>query len=376
VQLELDGVMAGEENPSYLTDQLITYLGNKRQLIKPIDQVFGEIKKDLDDKSLKSCDVFTGSGVIARLMKKHSSHVFANDLEKYATTIANAYLANENDIDIKGLQKTIKKINEVVDSGKGPKGFFAELYAPKDDNNIKPGERVFYTNANARRIDAYAQLIQEAPRKFRDLLYAPLLSSASIHANTGGVFKGFYKDSQTGLGKFGGNGADALKRILSPITLEMPTFSNFNTESTVFNVDAAELPALLPEIDVAYMDPPYNQHPYGSNYFMLNLIVNYVRPSEISDVSGIPADWNRSDYNKKKESMKALTALCQEIPSRYIVLSFSDDGFLDPDDLVAMFSSLGKTKKLDIDYNTYRASRNLENRAIKIKEHLFICKKK
>ena len=32
------------------------------------------------------------------------------------------------------------------------------------------------------------------------------------------------------------------------------------------------------DLDLAYFDPPYNQHPYGSNYFMLNLLVHYRRP--------------------------------------------------------------------------------------------------
>ena len=54
--------------------------------------------------------------------------------------------------------------------------------------------------------------------------------------------------------------------------------------------------------DLAYFDPPYNQHPYGSNYFMLNLVSSYERPNveKISRVSGIPKDWNRSVFNKKR----------------------------------------------------------------------------
>ena len=39
-----------------------------------------------------------------------------------------------------------------------------------------------------------------------------------------------------------------------------------------------ELAADLPPLDLVYLDPPYNQHPYGSNYFMLNLLVDYRAP--------------------------------------------------------------------------------------------------
>ena len=58
----------------------------------------------------------------------------------------------------------------------------------------------------------------------------------------------------------------------------------------------------LPPVDVAYLDPPYNQHPYGSNYFMLNLLASGREPAaeELSQVSGIPKNWNRSHYNKSR----------------------------------------------------------------------------
>ncbi|MDR0684304.1 MAG: DNA adenine methylase [Spirochaetaceae bacterium] len=40
------------------------------------------------------------------------------------------------------------------------------------------------------------------------------------------------------------------------------------------NGDSNKIINNIPEVDLAYLDPPYNQHPYGSNYFMLNLILD------------------------------------------------------------------------------------------------------
>ncbi len=77
-----------------------------------------------------------------------------------------------------------------------------------------------------------------APPDMRDLLPGPLLSEASIHANTAGVFKGFYKDRRTGVGRFGGTGSDALIRILGEITLEVPVLSNFECDYQVLQEDA------------------------------------------------------------------------------------------------------------------------------------------
>ena len=63
--------------------------------------------------------------------------------------------------------------------------------------------------------------------------------------------------------------------------------------------DANAVARRLKGLDLVYVDPPYNQHPYGSNYFMLDLLLRYERPERISRVSGIPADWQRSGYNVK-----------------------------------------------------------------------------
>jgi adenine-specific DNA-methyltransferase len=375
MQLEIEEFTSNMEDPAYLSEQLITYLGNKRSLIGSIEKVVQKVCQSLGKERLLTCDVFSGSGVVSRMLKKYSYEIHANDFESYAAVVSRAYLTNKYEIDFKLLSNTIDKINKIVLDGKGPKGFIRKLYSPLDDANIKFGERVFYTNENARRIDAYAQLIREEPEKLQDLLLGPLLSAASMHANTGGVFKGFYKNSDTGIGQFGGSGVDAISRIMSPIELRLPVLSKFDSKVSVSQTDAAILCNEMKPVDLAYLDPPYNQHPYGSNYFMLNLIVNYKEPLSISEVSGIPDDWQRSPYNKKYEAFETLKALVTKLPSRYILLSFSDDGFLNPKDLQSLFNNLGKTEVFDIEYNTYRASRNLSGRAKKITEHLFLVEK-
>jgi adenine-specific DNA-methyltransferase len=337
--------------------------------------VVESVRADLGGRRISSLDAFSGSGIVSRLLKRHSDCIWTNDLEDYATVISRAYLSNKSEIDTNALHTIISSLNETVANGQRPKGFIAELYAPIDDKNIQDGERVFYSTENAQRLDAYAQLIKQQPEHFQNLLFGPLLSAASVHANTGGVFKGFYKDSKTGLGKFGGSGGDALKRILAPILLKEPVLSRFESEVNVIQGDAADLPNKVTKLDLAYLDPPYNQHPYGSNYFMLNLILNYNRPSDVSRVSGIPSDWNRSDYNIRQKSFEALSDLVQRLDATYTIISFSDDGFLDPKILTEFLQKLGDVKVVDIDYNTFKGSRNLASRSMRITEHLFILKR-
>ena len=97
----------------------------------------------------------------------------------------------------------------------------------KDENQITAEDRVFYTRDNARRLDNYRRMLPSVPSDLREMVLGPLLSEASIHANTAGVFKGFYKDRHTGIGRFGGSNGDALLRIRGPIRLAPPDSQPF-----------------------------------------------------------------------------------------------------------------------------------------------------
>jgi len=323
---------------------------------------------------LKMFDVFSGSGIVARYFKKFSELLIVNDLEKYSTIINECYLSNENEINIFSLRKQYFEIIEEIDKNL-KKGIISELYAPKDDENIKPNERVFYTSRNAMYIDTARQLIEKIHQKEQKYFLAPLLSEASIHANTSGVFKGFYKNKETGIGQFGGQNKDALFRIKGNIKLPFPLFSNFNCETIISNGDSNKIIKDLPEVDIAYLDPPYNQHPYGSNYFMLNLILDYKYPDSTSKISGIPENWNRSNYNKSQKALQSLTELVEGIKAKYILISFNSEGFITIEQMKEMLKKIGKLQVLETKYNTFRGSRNLNNREIHVKEYLYLLEK-
>lgn len=386
------------ENPEYLQSQLITYIGNKRALLPFIEQAVDIVRKDLNKDKLTCLDIFSGSGIVSRFLKQYSSFIAVNDLENYACIISKCYLSNktpelENQLKkihsqlISRIQEKIKQLenDRHTNTYKTP-GFISELYSPADINNIQKSERCFYTPYNANYIDLCRQLIEEIPQEFRHFFIAPLLSEASIHANTAGIFKGFYKNSRTGTGQFGGNGKNALSRILGQISLPLPVFSNFNCESQIFNQNANDLVCTneLYEkagkektFDLAYFDPPYNQHPYGSNYFMLNLIANYSRPEEdkISRVSGIPKNWNRSSYNKKKQVCQVFYDLVNNVRAKYVLISFNSEGFISKDEMTELLEKCGKVQILESQYNTFRGSRNLKEREIHVKEYLFLVRK-
>ena len=370
--LSLESTGSGRlEDPRFLKEQLLTYIGNKRSLLSQIRGAVSEVSETLGRRP-RCLDAFAGSGVVSRLFKSQASRVISNDLEAYAQVMAQCYLSNRTDVPFDRLGHLTRLLNAEAASATSTDGFIERLYAPADDHDIRPGERVFYTRDNARRLDFFSQAIREQEPALVPYLLGPLLSAASVHANTAGVFKGFYKDSATGLGRFGGKGEDALTRIKGQIELRLPVLSNFATTFEALQGDANRLPQIIDDIDLAYFDPPYNQHPYGSNYFMLNLLVDYREPVEMSRVSGIPTDWRRSGYNVKKESEELLGKLVREIPARFILLSFNDEGFVSPDAMNNLLGELGSVKEFRTMYNTYRGSRNLRDRSLHVTEHLYL----
>jgi len=364
-----------QEESGFLTEQLITYIGNKRSLLPFIEDALLLIQAELGKSKLVSADLFSGSGVVARLLKGYASHLLVNDMEGYTQTINRCYLSNSTERDMAALKRTYESLRGQLGSGL-VSGFISRLYAPEDDNRILPGERVFYTRRNAEYIDTARMAIEQIDKEIQAFFLAPLLYEASVKANTAGVFKGFYKNSETGVGQYGGNGRHALTRILAEIELPFPVFSRYDCTLQIEQRLAEEVATDLHGFDVVYIDPPYNQHPYGSNYFMLNLINEYREPTDYSTVSGIPKDWKRSVFNSKNTALDTLSSICNAIGSKYLLISFNSEGFVSRDQMEQMLGEYGELRVYEQRYNTFRGSRNLVNRDIHTQEYLYLLRKK
>lgn len=363
-----------EENPRFLTEQLITYIGNKRGLLSLIGKGIQTVQQRLGRDKLKAFDAFSGSGVVSRYLKQFCTELYSNDLETYSRILNECYLTNFNAPEVTNLVEQHRSLTQQIESSLAP-GLIAEHYAPADDNHILPGERVFYTRQNAIYLDTARKAISQTAPELQPFFLAPLLSLASVHTNTSGVFKGFHKNSE-GIGQFGGRGKNALQRIMAPMTLPLPVFSRFTCECHVLQQEATTAARMLPSIDVAYLDPPYNQHPYGSNYFMLNLIAEYNKPKQSSRVSGIPTDWNRSAYNSRKQAATALHELINTIPAPFILISYNSEGFIDRAQMEEILRPLGKFELMEQEYATFRGCRNLRNRPKKVAELLYLLERK
>lgn len=363
------------KNP-YFSSHLITYIGNKRRLLTFLNKAFIDIQKKIGKDKLIVLDGFAGSGSVSRLLKAFAKELHVNDLEGYSLIVNKTYLANKSSFELEKLIKYIDWLNENKLKDDLPHNHFIEKnYAPKNDHKIKKGERVFFTNINAKIIDNIRHLINEIPEPYKTFCNASLITKASIHNNTSGIFKGFHK--KDGIGHFGGKGENALERIRKEISLEVPIFSDFECPVFVYQEDTNKLVKdnKLPYFDLVYYDPPYNQHPYGSNYFMLN-IIGKGKPEDIQDgVSGISKSWNKSSYNKRRIAEEAMNDLIKHTNAKYILISYNNEGIIPIEKFKTILSSYGSWSLFEQDYNAYRGSRNLKNRNLKVREMLWILEK-
>ena len=364
-------------NHRYFTDDLITYIGNKRSLLSFINDNIIEVKSKIKKEKLHTLDGFAGSGVVSRLLVNYSDYLVANDIENYSYIINSTYLKSKDNINFHTLLGYIEFINKNIDKEYDVDYFTHRNYSPKDDSNIQEGERVFYTSNNGKRIDNIKYLIynSDIPSLYQQILMSLLLIKASINNNTSGVFKGFHK--KNGIGHFGGRGENALSRIKRDIYLTEPILIEHGCKVDVFKKDINEFVKNNQTVfDIAYFDPPYNQHPYGSNYFMLNLIASKEK-LEIQEngVSGIVKNWYRSAYNKRKEAEIAMDDLIKNTRAKYVFISYNNEGIIPIENFQNILKKYGSVELKTKEYNTYRGCRNLSGRDIKVREMLWILQK-
>lgn len=353
---------AAVRTEDYVFHQLIPYIGNKRRLLDLIGQAIDAA--ELQPKAT-FLDLFAGSGVVSRYAKRRGFRVLCNDWEPYAEAINGCYVGCDRPPTMRGRSygETIDALNRLPPV----EGWITTHLCPSDDGKVDPQrDRLFYMRKNGMRLDAIREQIAAWERagdltpEQRNCLLAPLLYQACYTSNTSGVFKGFHNG-------WGGQTGTALYRIASDLTLRPAVFHDGGGTSVIFRRDATELARELAgeRIDFAYLDPPYNQHPYGSNYHVLNTVTLWDAPPLPPKITGrgdkaaIRTDWRserRSLYNHRAEASAEYDRLLQSINSRFIATSYSTDGTIPLADLVAANLSRGAVHVFSRGYKRYRVS--------------------
>jgi len=345
----------------FVFHQLVPYLGNKRHLLEVIGTAIDACA--VDPRHSTFVDVFAGSGVVARFAKQRGFAVIANDWEPYARVLNTAAIACDAPPACRalgGYAAAIAQLNALP----GTDGWVTTNLCPIDDAAPDPlRERMFYRRVTGRRIDAIRTRVgQWQDRGLIDdaaacCLLAPLLYQACWLANTSGVFKGFHAG-------WGGANGTALYRILADLHLQPARFLGNGRDHRVLAVDALTLHEQLDgPVDIAYLDPPYNQHPYASNYHVLNSLVLWDRPAlppptARGSKAAIRADWqqHRSAWNHRSTALPAYAALLDSLAAKFVLTSYSTDGTIPLESLLATASRHGALRVFCRSYKRYRTS--------------------
>ena len=348
----------------YVFHQLIPYIGNKRKLLGLINQA---VAKTGVSPTSTFLDLFAGSGVVSRMAKKQGFRVISNDWEPYAKEINQCYIGCNSAPAFAyfgGYAHAIAQLNAVAPT----EDWITRHLCPADDDHYDiQRERMFYTHSNGMIIDAMRLQLEQWQTDGllsgleRSCLLAPMLYQACYTSNTSGVFKGFHNG-------WGGQTKTALYRILSQFQLNPAIFHDNGQENVVYRMDAAQLAKQLREggeaVDIAYLDPPYNQHPYGSNYHVLNTITLWDKPLLSQQIEGrnkaaIREDWRterRSPYNHQDAAASAYDVLLQSLDAKFILTSYSTDGMIPLPKLIEACLQRGQTDFVMQDYKRYRVS--------------------
>lgn len=330
------------------------YIGSKKSLINFIDDVVNKICKSGDTL----LDGFAGTGIVgSTFANKYNLNVIANDLGYYSYIINYSLLCVSFTEELNGI---ISEINEKIQTPKIKKKYqlIANNYSPKGVDR-----RMFWTEDNAIKCD-YARYIIDKKLKKKEItneehifLVGSLMASMDKLANTTSVYGAFLK-------KFKKTALEQL--IINPIHN-----NNINSSNKVFNKNINDDEITKIKYDVVYLDPPYNERQYSSNYHPLNYIAKYDNSIEIYGKTGLIKNYNKSNYCKKLDAIKNFNELIDNLNTKHIILSYNDEGIMNLDDIKKTLMKKGELilyKKL---YKKYKSQENDNNK--NVYELLFHC---
>ncbi|MEI7547839.1 MAG: DNA adenine methylase, partial [Actinomycetota bacterium] len=120
--------------------------------------------------------------------------------------------------------------------------------------------------------------------------------------------------------------------------------------------DALEIAPTLGSFDLAYLDPPYNQHRYFTNYHIFETLVAWDRPEHYGvackRVDSRDAS-TKSMFNSKKGMPAALAETVAAIDAEVVVLSYNDESWVARDQLMAMCNRFQDVRLLAFDSRRY-----------------------
>ena len=333
------------------------FIGNKELITSEIIELLEQ--KELTGKGLSLFDAFCGTGAVS-VATKGSFNIIANDMLKWSTIYTRGRVCAINcKFETLGFDPFdyFNSNNNIV------KGFFYSNYSPG------ASERMYFSPENAGRIDFFRIKIEEWKDSYLinddeySYLLASLIESVSAVSNTAGVYGAFLKHWDSRATK-----AIKFKKVDSNDSLcQEANFLNYKIEDVIAEIDC----------DILYLDPPYTQNQYGTQYHLLETLVLYDSPN-ISAITGSRSTTPmRSDWSKDYKSHILFDKILAETKAKYIIFSYSQDGFMSKSFIEASLKRYGKSGTYVCKNISYKKYTNFKSKASsEHNEYLFFIEKK
>jgi adenine-specific DNA-methyltransferase len=336
----------------------MNYIGSKLSLLEFLEE---SIDKVVDKNCNTFCDLFAGTGIVGRYFKKKGYKVLANDIQYYSYVLNRHYIGNHRVLPFLKLEKEIPELKNIdtqkrkdfvcgyLSNLQGEKGFIYKNYCFGGTKNQEE-PRLYFSDENGMRCDAIRQKIEvwKTEKIISDdeyyFLVASLLESVDKYANTASVYGAFLK-------KLKKSAQNSL--ILKPAELVLN-----DQEHEIFNEDINKISEKISG-DILYLDPPYNQRQYATNYHMLETIAKYDNP-KIHGKTGLREyQSQKSQYCSRTQAKKAFKDLILKAKVRYIFLSYNNEGLMTLDDIKEVMSLRGEYGYFTKDYNRFKADKDV-----------------
>ncbi len=312
---------------------MIKYLGSKRLLVGAIVDVLGKLRAaGLPTDTV--ADLFSGTSRVGQALKRAGHRVIANDHNAYAHTLATCYVQADRETHLDAATRLLAELDTLPPAP----GYFTRTFCE---------EARFFRPENGARVDAIRDRIAalSLDPELGAIALVSLMEAADRVDSTTGVHMAFLK-------QWAPRAANRLTLRLPELLPRAPAGPGL-----ALQLDAA-VAAREVEADVAYLDPPYNQHKYLGNYHIWETLVRWDHP-EVYGVARkrIDCKERRSPFNSKRQIAAALEDVVVAARCTSLVVSFSNEGFLSRADIERILSRRGHVTVLAFDHRRYVGAR-------------------
>ena len=303
---------------------MIKYLGSKRTLAPVITAIVGQLRE-----VRRVCDLFAGTTRIGQALKRQGIWVHSNDLATYSEVLGTTYIASDAAaVDTARLQRLLATLMDLPPQ----RGYITETFCE---------EARYFQSFNGMKIDAIRAGIDALARDEaeRAVLLTALIEAADRVDSTTGLQMAYLKQWSA--------------RSYNALGLRVPHL--LDGSGSVTRMDANALACQLDAgIDLVYIDPPYNQHSYFSNYHIWEtLIRNDAPPTYGIARKRLDCRTVKSAYNSRRQAAATLQSLVQAIRAPYLLVSFNSEGYISREEIVAMLAERGHVASVALDFKRY-----------------------